>query len=167
MLLRKHLLFFLSFTGIFSLVMIASGKSVNFSQPYFHPCYLADTLPSAAANKKIDTVEVEAQFPGGESGWIKFLEQNLNPNVPVNNGAPAGSYTVWVQFIVDTEGNLSNLKALTHHGYGMEPEVLRILRKSPKWLPAMQNNRSVKAYRKQPITFVVQEEKKRRRRSET
>jgi len=103
-------------------------------------------------------VDVEASFPGGLDGWRKYLEQNLNPNVPVENDAPIGIYTVVVQFIVDKTGAISDIKALTNFGYGMEQEVLRIMKKSPVWTPAMQNNRPVKAYRKQPITFVLDHE---------
>ncbi len=109
-------------------------------------------------NRVFEKVEIEASFPGGESGWRRFLERNLDPNVPVENGAPEGSYTVWVQFIVDKEGNISDVKALTNHGYGMEDEAVKTIKKGPKWVPAQQNGRQVKAYRKQPITFVVQSE---------
>ena len=45
----------------------------------------------------------------------------------------------------------------------MESEVMRIIRKSPKWAPALQNGRTVNAYRKQPVTFQIEEEKKKRR----
>ena len=86
------------------------------------------------------------------------MERNLNPNAPVDNGAPEGSYTIWVQFIVDKEGNISDVKPLTSHGFGMEDEAAKIIKKGPKWTPAQQNGRQVKAYRKQPITFVVQAE---------
>jgi len=98
-------------------------------------------------------VEIEAKFTGN---WEKFLTRNLNGNVPGDNGAPAGSYTVIIQFVVDLEGNVSDIKALTAHGYGMEDEAIRVLRKATKWEPAIQNGHNVKAYRKQPITFVVE-----------
>jgi protein TonB len=109
-------------------------------------------------NKVFEKVEIEATFPGGEGAWRKFLERNLNANTPVDNGAPEGQYTVWVQFIVDKEGVISDVKPLTSHGYGMEAEAAKIIKKGPKWTPAQQNGRQVKAYRKQPITFVVQAE---------
>jgi len=109
-------------------------------------------------NKVFEKVEVEASFKGGEKEWRRYLERNLNANTPVENGAPAGSYTVVVQFIVDKEGKISDVKALTNHGYGMEEEAVKIIRKGPNWVPAVQNGRNVKAYRKQPITFVVSEE---------
>lgn len=106
-------------------------------------------------NKIFDTVETEASFPGGDNNWRKYLERTLDPNVPIDNGAPAGKYKVLVQFIVDKSGNISDLKALTKFGYGMEAEVMRIISKGPQWTPAIQNGRAVKAYRLQPVTFVV------------
>lgn len=106
-------------------------------------------------NKIFDKVEIEAKFPGGDSKWRQYLERNLNPNTPVDNGAPEGTYTVVVQFVVDKEGNISDVRPLTNHGYGMEEEAARVIKKGPKWEPAVQNGRQVKAYRKQPITFQV------------
>ena len=106
-------------------------------------------------NKIFEKVEVEASFKGGEGAWRKYLERNLNASTPVDNGAPEGNYTVVVQFIVDKEGNISDVKANTNHGYGMEEEAVKVIRRGPPWVPAVQNGRNVKAYRKQPITFQV------------
>ncbi|HEY6504314.1 MAG TPA: energy transducer TonB [Chitinophagaceae bacterium] len=112
-------------------------------------------VPEGSIFEKVDQ---EAAFPGGFDAWRKFLEKNLNPNVPVDNDAPVGKYTVYIQFVVDRNGTVSDIKPLTRIGYGMEAEVVRILKKSGSWTPAMQNNRAVKAYRKQPVTFVVEDD---------
>ena len=119
-----------------------------------------DTSQNIVGVGPVDTtifarVEVEASFPGGLAGWQNFLFTHLKANTPIRRKAPAGTYTVTVQFIVDRQGELSDVKALTAHGYGMEEEVMRVVRKSPRWLPALQNGRKVKAYRRQPVTFVV------------
>jgi len=106
-------------------------------------------------NKIFDKVEIEASFPGGDSKWRQYLERNANGQVATDNGAPEGTYTTVVQFVVDKEGNISDVKSLTNHGYGMEDEAMRVIKKGPKWSPAIQNGRQVKAYRKQPITFQV------------
>lgn len=106
-------------------------------------------------NKIFDKVEIEAAFPGGDAKWRRYLETNCNGQVASDNGAPEGTYTTVVQFVVDKEGNISDVRALTNHGYGMEEEAMRVIRKGPKWTPAIQNGRQVKAYRKQPITFQV------------
>jgi len=112
-------------------------------------------VDSSGVERIFEKVDIEARFPGGDREWRKYLEKKLNANVPVDHGAPAGTYTVFIQFIVDKEGNISNVKALTNHGYGMEEEVIKIISKGPQWVPASQNGRTVKAYRKQPVTFVV------------
>jgi protein TonB len=99
-------------------------------------------------------VQVEISFKGD---WGKFLERNLRGNVPVDNGAPAGKYTVLIQFVIDQEGKVSEIKPLTNMGYGMEEEAIRVLKKADKWSPAIQNGHPVKTYRKQPITFQIDE----------
>ena len=109
-------------------------------------------------NKIFDKVEIEASFPGGDSKWRQYLERNCNGQVATENGAPEGTYTTMIQFVVDKEGNISDVRALTNHGYGMEQEAVRAIQKGPKWNPAQQNGRQVKAYRRQPITFQVQGE---------
>lgn len=115
--------------------------------------YSQDTI--AVNNQIFETVEVEAEFPGGVEAWRNFLMKNLNPNVPVKNGAPLGKYTVYVQFIVAKDGTVRDVVPLTKLGFGMENEVVQLLKKSGKWSPAIQNDRPVNAYRKQPVTFMV------------
>jgi N-acetylmuramoyl-L-alanine amidase len=104
-------------------------------------------------------VENEAKFPGGDSAWRRYLEKNLNPGIPVNNGAPQGVYRVIVKFIVNKDGSISDVKAETKHGYGMDSAAVELIKKVPKWDPAIQNNHTVTAYKKQPITFVIEGEK--------
>jgi len=99
--------------------------------------------------------EKEAGFPGGEKGWRGYLERNLNPDVPVKRKAPAGTYNVRIKFIVQKDGSITDISAETSFGYGMEEEVIRVITKGPKWVPAVQYGRKVKAYRIQPVTFVV------------
>ena len=128
-----------------------------------------DTVPVGIPDKFPDTlqftkVDVLPAFPGGLTGWRLFIERNLQALIPANNGAPVGRYTVMVQFIVNKDGSLSDLKALTRHGYGMEEEVLRLIGISPNWTPALLYNQPVKAYIRQPVTFVIEEEIKKKRR---
>lgn len=106
-------------------------------------------------NDPVSIVEIDAKFTGN---WENFLRRNLNPGVPIDNNAPAGTYSIIIQFVVDKEGNVSDIKPLTNHGYGMEEEAIRVLKKATKWEPAIQNGYVVKAYRRQPITFQVLED---------
>lgn len=119
---------------------------------------LPGMLQSEESNKVYEKLEIDAEFKGGEKALSKYLDSTLKKNIPVDNGASAGNYRVMVQMIIDKEGNISDLKALTNYGFGMEEEALRVLKKTNGlWKPAVQNGRPVKAYKKQPVTFVVQE----------
>lgn len=122
----------------------------------------ADTVPASDSARFI-AVESEAEFNGGERAWANFIGERLDGDVPVRNGAPLGKYEVRIQFIVSIDGKVTDIKALTNHGYGMEREVIRVIKLSPKWKPAMMKEGPVKAYRLQPITFVVEKDKKKRR----
>jgi GldM C-terminal domain/Gram-negative bacterial TonB protein C-terminal len=109
-------------------------------------------------NRVFTKVDVEAGFPGGDAAWRNYLVKNLNANIPVDNDAPAGKYTTIIKFIISKDGTVSDIQPETNLGYGMEAEVVRIITKSGKWTPAEQNNRRVNAYRRQPVTFLVEED---------
>lgn len=104
------------------------------------------------------SVQIAAEFPGGIKEWQRFLERNLNSDLPTENGAPTGVYTVTVSFVVDTEGKVSDVKAENDPGYGTKDEAIRVIRKGPKWIPANQNGRPVVYRHKQMITFKVTEQ---------
>ncbi len=109
-----------------------------------------------------DIVHIEVDqpphFPGGDVAWRAFLQKNMNASTPVNNGAPAGSYPVQVQFKVANDGTVSDIQPQSTLGYGMEKEVVALMQKSPKWVPAETNGYTVTTLHKQKVTFVVAEE---------
>jgi periplasmic protein TonB len=108
-------------------------------------------------DKVFTKVEIEAEYPGGQGAWGNYLRKNLNANAPIDAGAPPNTYTVIIKFIVAKDGSISEVTPETSLGYGMEEEAIKIIKKGPKWTPAQQNGNVVKAYRRQPITFVVAE----------
>jgi len=111
-------------------------------------------------NKLFEQVEQPATFPGGDAEWRKFLERQLNANVGIENKAPAGTYYAIVQFVVHENGAISDIKALTNNGYGIEEEAVRVISKGPKWEPAVQNGNKVSSIKKQRITFIVNDDGK-------
>jgi protein TonB len=104
------------------------------------------------------SVQVPAEFPGGINGWKKYLERNLDSDLPVSNGAPAGKYTVVVSFLVDKNGVISDVVAENDPGYGTKAEAVRVITKGPNWKPAIQNGNKVIYRHKQSISFMVSEE---------
>lgn len=109
-------------------------------------------------DKVFTVVQIPAEFPGGLPQWTKYLERNLNRDLPVENGAPPGKYTVVVSFIVSKDGSISDVSAENDPGYGTKAEAMRVINKGPHWKPAVQNGRNVIYRHKQSITFQVSEE---------
>ncbi len=105
--------------------------------------------------KVFTKVEVEASFPGGEYAWRQYSQNNMDANTPIANGAPEGTYTVIVRFIVSKDGSISDVVAETQHGYGMEAAAVKVIKNGPKWVPAQQSGRNVSSYKRQTLTFVV------------
>ena len=103
-------------------------------------------------DKTFTKVEIESDFPGGTAAWLRYLNKNLRyPDDAVNNEIQG---TVVVQFIVDKEGNVSDVNAISGpENGGLREEAVRVIKKSGKWTPAVQNGRQVKSYKKQPIVF--------------
>ncbi len=123
-----------------------NGKKRSFASYYKKGKVIEQTGWDETGNELKDfVVEKEAQFPGGPEGWRRYLEQNLNALVTVKDRAPEGIYRVKVQFIIDKEGKVSNVKAVSvpEQCPSCGKEAERIIRKGPKWIPAMQNGEPV------------------------
>ncbi len=120
--------------------------------------FAAAQVKKEGGSVTFEKVETEAMFPGGSAAFLQFLQKNLDANVPVKNRAKAGMYTVIVRFIVGKDGKCSDFAAETKFGRGMEKEVIRVLKLSPDWIPAQQDGKTVRAYRRQPVTFAVTNE---------
>jgi protein TonB len=115
--------------------------------------------PKSDDEDKIFTkVENEAEFPGGNAAWARYVQKSLDGFNPADNGAPPGKYQVIVRFVVSKDGSISDVQSETSFGYGMEEQAIKCIKKGPNWKPALQNGRNVNAYRRQPVTFIVEEQ---------
>lgn len=103
-------------------------------------------------DKTFTKVEIESTYPGGPNAWLRYLNKNLR--FPDEAQAQEIQGTIVVQFIVDKEGNVSDVEAISGPTEGgLREEAVRVIKKSGKWTPAIQNGRQVKSYKKQPIVF--------------
>jgi protein TonB len=101
------------------------------------------------------SVQIESEYPGGIPAWQRFLNKYLRyPQEAQDQGVQG---MVLVQFIVDKEGNVSDVEAVSGPAE-LRAEALRVIKKSGKWTPAVQNGRHVKSYKKQPIGFKLNDE---------
>jgi periplasmic protein TonB len=100
-------------------------------------------------------VDVMPEPDGGAAGWTKFLERNLRyPTIATEAGK---SGKVWVSFIVEKDGQISNVMVDRGAGYGMDEEALRVLKLSKKWKPGKQNGEPVRVKYTLPLNFVLTE----------
>jgi len=117
-------------------------------------------------DKVFQKVEIDAEFPGGTAGWTRYVTREIERNIDeLQDDGRSG--TVVILFIVDKEGSVSEVRALPCGEAGVPnclgpgtklAEIATVaIKKGPKWKPAVQNGRQVKAYRRQPVTFQLAE----------
>lgn len=139
---------------------IENGEKVNYRKQQT-VTILSSYNPNDSVLSRIDVVcidpcnQVEAKFPGGAAAAAKFFEHNLNANVAVDRGAPVGEYTVVVSFLVLEDGTIAEVEAIKDPGYGTAEELMRVIKKFPKFTPAMQDGKPVKYRQRQSTTFSV------------
>lgn len=97
----------------------------------------------------------DAQFPGGKEAFAKFLTKYL----VVPGDLEAGEKKlVLVRFMVDIDGSISRTQIVQSDNENYSREVLRVLVKMPKWIPAMQNGIRTVTWFTQPVTFIGAEQ---------
>lgn len=99
-------------------------------------------------------VQLQARFPGGDEAWRKYISREIELSLDeLQEEGKAG--TCIVQFIVDKNGKISDVEVLTMKGSKLAEICANAIRKGPDWTPAENNGMKVKAYRKQPVTFRI------------
>ncbi|GEM_PF-5714152 len=108
-----------------------------------------------ANGMRVDSTEGEhmARFNGSVQGFRKYVDSKLKYPESAVNQEDEGR--VYVSFVVEKDGSLSNIKAVKSVGKALTEEALRVVRSSPKWEPAKQHNRFVRIHYTFPITFIL------------
>ena len=104
-------------------------------------------------------VEIESEYPGGPQKWMRYLEKQFGapgfyPEDAVEKGVQG---SVMIMFVVDVDGTVSNVTAVSGPAE-LQPSAIKAIRSSGKWIPAVQNGRKVKSYKRQAITFKISDE---------
>ena len=103
----------------------------------------------------LDVVQKKAGFPGGDKEYTKFLSSNLKyPNSALRNNVEG---TVYVRFIVDKDGSIIKdcVKVAKSVDPALDAEAVRVVRMSPNWTPALQNERPTKQRIRVPVKFKI------------
>lgn len=91
------------------------------------------------------------EFPGGSAAWLSFLQKYLQSPDDLE---PGQRIEVLVRFWVDIDGSVSRAEVVKSGGSSFDKEVLRVLKKMPKWRPAMQHGNHVAVAYTQPVIFM-------------
>jgi len=93
-------------------------------------------------------IEVKPDFPGGMEKFNDFVAKNYQ--APEEEGLKG---KVYVTFVVEKDGSLTDIKVLRDIGYGTGKEAIRVLNKCPKWTPGEQNGKKVRCTFSLPISI--------------
>jgi protein TonB len=93
-------------------------------------------------------IEVKPDFPGGMDKFYSFIAKNYQ--TPEEEGLKG---KVYVTFVVEKDGSLTDIKVLRDIGYGTGKEAVRVLNKSPRWSPGEQNGKKVRCTFSLPISI--------------
>ncbi len=96
-------------------------------------------------------VEDQPEFPGGEEARQRFLEQNLRYPQMAREAGIQG--TVFVTFVVETDGSVTDVRILRGIGGGCDEEAIRVVRMMPRWEPGRQRGQPVRVQFNMPIRF--------------
>lgn len=100
-------------------------------------------------------VEDQPQFEGGMPAFSQYVASKLQYPAQATQQGIEGK--VYVQFVVEKDGSLSNITTVKGIGGGCDEEAVRVLKESPKWKPGLQRGRAVKVRMILPITFKLGE----------
>lgn len=117
----------------------------------FHDRVTGQTLEDSIVTENgivYTKVKVRPEFPGGISAFFKYITKNFRvPKKLMVDGK------IIAQFVIDTDGSLTQIKIIKDLGEGTAQETERVLRNSPKWKPGESNGKAVKTFSSLPINI--------------
>ena len=99
-------------------------------------------------------IEVQPEFPGGVAGFAKYVQKNYRtPEVEQDLKG-----RVFVEFVVEKDGSLTDIKVIRDLGFGTGAEAIRMLKNAPKWKPGVQNGKTIRVRYSLPIMLDIRTE---------
>jgi len=94
-------------------------------------------------------ITIKPEFPGGQKEFDKYIRKNyITPRE-----AKEIKGKVYVTFVVEIDGSLTDIKVLRDLGFGTGKEAIRVLEQGPKWIPGQQKGLKVRSTYSSPITI--------------
>jgi hypothetical protein len=107
--------------------------------------------PAQTLRITFSKAETPPLFPGGEAGWVNYIEKFRSENKEALKDL--GSGNISVQFIVDNEGGINEVKSFTNTDSKLAPFAEEAVKNSPPWIPATQHGHKVVCYQKVVVKF--------------
>jgi len=112
-----------------------------------------DTLQITDSGEVFVFVEDGPEFPGGEDARIKYLQENIHyPKEAIEAGVQG---TVYITFVVEKDGRITNVKVLRGLGGGLDEESVRVIKNMPIWEPGRQRGKAIRVQYNMPIRFML------------
>lgn len=113
--------------------------------------FIESTVEEVVEEEIFTIVEDMPSFPGGEEALFKYLAQNIKyPQIAKEAGITG---RVFVNFVIDKQGNVTEVKVLRGIGGGCDEEAVRVVKNMPKWSAGKQRGKPVKVSYNLPIKF--------------
>lgn len=107
-----------------------------------------------AEKEEVVFVEQQAFYIGGNAEMTKFLQKNLKYPREASNAGISGK--VYLSFIIDRAGEISDVSITKGIGFRCDEEAIRVVKAMPKWSPGKQSGRAVKSRFNLPIVFSLE-----------
>jgi len=115
----------------------------------------AQTLDSNKINGNTIFVYTEEipQFPGGEQAQMRFMSENIRyPEFERDSGIQG---LVVASFIIEKDGRITDIKILKGVTPDIDKELIRVLKKMPRWSPGKQKGKAVRVRINLPVRFTL------------
>jgi len=110
-------------------------------------------VEATSSDEVFKAVEINPEYPGGEGAFGKFLQKNINYPILAKENNIQGK--VYLQFIVERDGSLTDIAIVREPGSGLGDEAKRVLKMSPHWKPGIQNGKPVRVQYTIPVNFTL------------
>ncbi|MEZ5013275.1 MAG: energy transducer TonB [Chitinophagales bacterium] len=109
--------------------------------------------PVVESKKVYEFLEQMPEYPGGVKKLYEYIANHIEyPRMARDNGVEG---TVYLKFIVDETGAVSDVQLLRGIGAGCDEEAMRVIRGMPKWTPGKQNGKPAAVWYKLPVKFTL------------
>ena len=118
-----------------------------------------DTIPieeGGIDDEIFPVVDVEPCFPGGMEAMYKFLAENIKYPQEAKDNNISGK--VYVTFVVETDGRITNPRLLRDIGGGCGQEAIRVVKSMPRWNPGKNNGQPARVQFNLPVNFTLTDE---------